>query len=127
MAKKRTFTNIGDIEQSLQTQTKQLYEQTPTAIPSPTIPASGVGEFRLPERKKKPISIIPKTTAKCIYFEEEHNEAVERIHWVCKADRQDIVRTALDHFLQLYYADGELLSEGKQLLDAYFDKTHIYQ
>lgn len=128
MAKKRNFTPIGAIEQSLQNQTKQLYEQTPSAIPAAPIPGVGEGASAkpvVPERKKKLQSIIPRANAKCIYFEDEHNEAVERIHWLCKSDRQDIIRTALEHFLTLYYKDGELAEEGRELIQKYFDKTHV--
>lgn len=128
MAKKKGFTPISTIEQSLQNQTKQLYEQTPSAIPAAPTPGVGEGSAAkpaAPERKKKPQSIIPRANAKCIYFEDEHNEAVERIHWLCKSDRQDIIRTALDHFLTLYYKDGELNEEGKTLIQKYFDKTHV--
>lgn len=126
MAKKRSFTPIGNIEQSLQQQTQELYEHTPSSMPAaPTTENTVVAKVApVPEKKKKQVSLIPRANAKCIYFEDEHNEAVERIHWLCKADRQDVIRTALEYFLSQYYKNGELVPEGKALIDKYFEKTH---
>lgn len=129
MAKQKNFTPLSAIERDMKAQTEELYEKTPTSTPpAPTTEetsanASQEREYKKPGRKKDN-SIIPRKNGKLIFFEERHNEAVENIHWQCKIDRQDVVRTALNEFLKRYMVGEHILPEGAALIKQYVVDTH---
>lgn len=122
MAKQKSFTPISSIEQDLQAQTRELYQNTPTA--TPPAPVQQVAPEPRKMGRRTTLSIIPRQNGKLIFFEERHNRAIEEIHWQCKADRQDVVRTAVDLFIQRYMVDGQITEEGQRLIREYYDLTH---
>ena len=129
MPKIKQLTPISEIADGMKTQTEELYDKIPTSTPPAPIAENVTSEpvvqtYRKPGRKKDN-SIIPRKNGKLIFFEERHNKAVEEIHWQCKVDRQDVVRTALNEFLKRYMV-GEVISpEGSELIRQYVRDTHI--
>lgn len=129
MAKMKTFTPISVIEQNMKAQTEELYEKIPTITPPAPTQETVVQEVYVPEYKKpgrkKDNSIIPRKNGKLIFFEERHNKAVEDIHWQCKVDRQDVVRTALNEFIKRYMPGDQISDEGAELIRQYVRDTHL--
>ena len=129
MPKIKQLTPISELANGMKTQTEELYDKIPTSTPPAPIAENvtyepGVPTYKKPGRKKDN-SIIPLQNGKLIFFEERHNRAVEEIHWQCKVDRQDVVRTALNEFLKRYMT-GEVISpEGAELIRQYVRDTHI--
>ena len=129
MPKIKQLTPISELANGMKTQTEELYDKIPTSTPPAPIAENVTSEPVVPMYKKpgrkKDNSIIPRQNGKLIFFEERHNKAVEEIHWQCKVDRQDVVRTALNEFLKRYMA-GEVISpEGAELIRQYVRDTHI--
>lgn len=129
MAKIKNLTPLSEIERDMKVQTEELYEKTPVSTPPVRVEEKVTFEepvvtYKKPGRKKDN-SIIPRKNGKLIFFEERHNEAVEDIHWQCKVDRQDVVRTALNEFLKRYFIDGRVHPEGAELIQQYIRDTHV--
>lgn len=132
MAKQKKFTTLNEIEQDLQSQTRDLYQQTPSLMPTPPPPATLEEAIRSvlasqqiqPVRRRQPQSIIPRQNGKLLFLEVRHNEAIEQIHWTSKVDRQDVIRTAVDDFLNRYFRGDRLTEEGEQLVRQYYARTH---
>ncbi len=125
MPKQKKFTPLSDIEKEIQNKTRNLYEKTPPLSESlahaDTVAATS-GQRQ--KRRNRPESIIPRENGKLLFLEERHNKAIEQIHWTSKADRQDVIRTAIDDFLSRHYNGERLNAEGQEKLKAYYDKTH---
>lgn len=129
MPKIKQLTPISEIADGMKTQTEELYDKIPTSTPPAPIAENVTSEpvvqtYRKPGRKKDN-SIIPRQNGKLIFFEERHNKAVEEIHWQCKVDRQDVVRTALNEFLKRYMVGEDISPEGSELIRQYVRDTHI--
>lgn len=128
MAKQKKFTPLNEIEQNLQSQTRELYQQTPTLMSNPTMEEAirKVLDEKglLPVRRRTPKSTIPRENGKLLFLEVRHNEAIEQIHWTSKVDRQDVIRTAVDDFLNRYFQGERLTPEGEQLVRQYYARTH---
>ena len=129
MPKIKQLTPISAIADGMKTKTEELYEKVPTSTPPAPIAENVTSEVAAPTYKKpgrkKDNSIIPRQNGKPIFFEERHNRAVEEIHWQCKVDRQDVVRTALNEFLKRYMAGEQILPEGAELIRQYVRDTHL--
>ena len=127
MPKQKKFTSLNDIEHEIQTQTRDLYQHTPTIVP-PTTSAEAVGqavsELYKKKRGRQSQSIIPRQNGKLLFLEDRHNQAIEQIHWTSKVDRQDVVRTAIEDFLNRYYDGNQLNEEGERMVHDYYDRTH---
>lgn len=127
MPKPKKFTSLNDIEHEIQTQTRDLYQQTPSVFP----PVRPVAEVAVPvaqenkRRGRQPQSIIPRQNGKLLFLEEQHIQAIEQIHWTSKVDRQDVIRTAIEDFLNRYYDGNRLNAEGETLVHQYYDRTHL--
>ena len=129
MPKIKQLTPISAIADGMKTKTEELYEKVPTSTQPAPIAENVTSEVAAPTYKKpgrkKDNSIIPRQNGKFIFFEERHNRAVEEIHWQCKVDRQDVVRTALNEFLKRYMAGEQILPEGAELIRQYVRDTHL--
>lgn len=129
MAKLKQLTPISEIANGMKAQTEELYEKIPTSTPPAPIAENVTSESVVPMYKKpgrkKDNSIIPRQNGKLIFFEERHNRAVEEIHWQCKVDRQDVVRTALNEFLKRHMAGDTISPEGAELIRQYVRDTHL--
>ena len=127
MPKIKNITPISVIEKDMKVQTAELYNNTPSSTPPVPLDEvkSNSQETTEPKKlgRKKVQTVIPRKNGKLIYFEERHNDAVEEIHWQCKADRQDVVRTALDEFIKRYMCDGRISPEGAELIRQYVEAT----
>jgi len=127
MPKPKKFTSLNDIEHEIQTQTRDLYQQTPTIVPPVSRTQAverAVTEVYQKRRGRQPQSMIPRQNGKLLFLEETHNQAIEQIHWTSKVDRQDVIRTAIEDFLNRYYDGTKLNEEGEKLVHQYYDKTH---
>jgi hypothetical protein len=131
MPKIKKLTPISTIAVGMKEQTEELYDKTPSSTPPvPTAEnvtsadAPAAPEYKKPGRKKDN-SIIPRVNGKLIFFEERHNRAVEEIHWQCKIDRQDVIRTALNEFLKRYTVGDQITPEGAELIRQYVRDTHV--
>lgn len=128
MAKKKNFAPLSDIGQNMKVQTEELYAKTPTSTPPAPIEEKVTSDYDATEARrpgrKKDTSIIPRKNGKLIFFEERHNRAVEDIHWQCKVDRQDVVRTALNEFIKRYMTGDTISPEGAELIQQYVRDTH---
>lgn len=149
MPKIKNITPLSIIESEMKVNTEQLYENTPTSTPPAPVeskPETKVAEVesvqhsaQIPEvtvtpqkeiqqdstpGRKKSGCTIPRKNGKLIFFEDRHNKAVEDIHWQCKVDRQDVVRTALNEFLKKYMVGEGISPEGEEIIRNYYNETH---
>ncbi len=135
----KKFNTLSDIEKQLGDSTRALYnqaaQQSQTAqqnmvAQQPTVNVQYVPSEPAPvappvRRRKAPQCIIPRENGKLLFLEERHNKAIEDIHWTSKVDRQDVIRTAVDDFINRYFNGERLNEEGERLIRAYFQKTHV--
>lgn len=124
MPKPKKFTSLNDIEHEIQTQTRDLYQQTPTIVPPVEATEKTASEVYQKKRGRQAQSIIPRQNGKLLFLEERHNLAIEQIHWTSKVDRQDVIRTAIEDFLSRYYDGSRLNEDGERLVHQYYDRTH---
>ncbi len=122
MVKQKKFTSISTLAKEMESSTRDLYAQTPSINPIGGVQENG--HMPVKKRRARPESIIPRQNGKLLFLEDRHNQCIEQIHWTSKVDRQDVIRTAVEDFLERYY-DGERLNEeGEQKIKVYYDKTH---
>ncbi len=115
----KTFkTSLKDIEKDMKSATTDLYKQAAMEQVATAVAAT------VTRRRNKPESIIPRQNGKLLFLEWRHIEAIEQIHWTAKVDRQDVIRTAVDEFLDRYYNGERLSEEGQEKIRRYYDKTH---
>lgn len=128
MPKIKNYTPLSIIEQDMKAQTEELYDKIPSDTPPAPTEEKVTSEDENNEAskpgRKKGVCKIPRKAGKLIFFEDRHNKAVEDIHWQCKVDRQDVVRTALNEFIKNYLVDDEITPEGAELIRQYYNDTH---
>lgn len=150
MPKIKNITPLSLIESEMKVNTEQLYENTPSSTPPAPVENKTASESNMAYQKeqtplpasetrkqttqeeqkentvgrKKGVCTIPRKNGKLIFFEDRHNKAVEDIHWQCKVDRQDVVRTALNEFLKKYMVGEGISPEGEELIRQYYNETH---
>ncbi len=127
----KSFNKLGDIEKQIGDSTRALYEQAAqqqsyAQQPHAQQPSPAAMPAMQPVRRRKaPQCIIPRENGKLLFLEERHNKAIEDIHWTSKVDRQDVIRTAVEDFINRYFNGERLNEEGEQLIRTYYNKTHI--
>ncbi len=127
----KSFNKLGDIEKQIGDSTRALYEQAAqqqsyVQQPHAQQPSPAAMPAMQPVRRRKaPQCIIPRENGKLLFLEERHNKAIEDIHWTSKVDRQDVIRTAVEDFINRYFNGERLNEEGEQLIRTYYNKTHI--
>lgn len=122
MPKAKNFSSIGDIEREIGDRTRGLYQQASQQMPPMVNPTPQMMMTRVIRRK--PQSIIPRVNGKLLFLEDAHNEAVEKIHWTARVDRQDVIRAALQDFLDRYFDGERVTPEAEQKIRDYYTRTH---
>ncbi len=137
MPKPKNYSSLKDAERDISSRTQDLYHQAagqmppmgqplPQGMVHPMMPQGMMMQpmMQQPRRRSKPQSIIPRQNGKLLFMEEEHNEAIEKIHWTSRVDRQDVIRAAVQNFLERHFNGERLDAEGEQIVKAYYHRTH---
>lgn len=125
MAKERKF-NIGKIaeaaEQTLRPSAPlpQPSEESKTSSESTPLPQETPTKFR---GRKKVVRTIPKQNGKTLYFEEKTNQQLRQVAWNTQLDMQDIVRVAVNDFLNNFANGDKLNEEGRNKVIEYVKAT----
>ncbi len=116
-----------------ETQAPEAPTAAPTAPPAGGAEAAGAGRAEgraAAPRAPRPgasdagAAPIPRRQGRLLFLEPGHNRAIEQIHWATRADRQDIIRAALDDFLRRHF-DGQAVSpQGARLIEEYRRRIH---
>jgi len=129
MAKQKKLVGLESIEPELmkraeasvrsKTVVEEPAEQAPVVEKTPVV-------SRKPGRpaKDEPSSLIPRSNGRTLFLEPRRNDDLNIISLRNLVDKQDVIRTALDLFLDKYMKGDRLNEEGENLVRAYYKKTH---
>lgn len=70
--------------------------------------------------RKKSNRTIKRENGLTIFLEDAHNEALNNLRGT---DKQEVIRVALDEFIQKYYSGGRFNQEAYDLIFDYIDRT----
>lgn len=126
MARQKKLFDLGSIEPELmkraeesvrskQTVREDEYQSQPTYV-EPAKPGRPV--------KGEPSSLIPRANGRTLYLEQRRNDDLNTISIRNLVDKQDVIRTALDLFLDEYMVGDHLTDEGERLVREYYKRTH---
>lgn len=125
MANKKKLVDLSTIE-------PELMKRAESSVKSKTVVEDPVEQESVAEDKKplgrpakhEPSSIIKRTKGRTLYLEDRRNDDLNMINVRNLVDKQDVIRTALDLFLDKYMEGDCLSEEGERLVRAYYKRTH---
>ena len=127
MAKKKQLLDLGTIDNELIERARESVKNKQTVVPETDhVSQSEQAEpTRLGRPKRlEPSSIIPRKNGRTLYLEPRRNMDLSTISLRNAVDKQDVIRTALDVFLDTYMEGDCLNDEGERLVLEYYRRTH---